>query len=161
MCDPVSLTLMSVGISAAGSVVGGMQSAKIHSANAAALEEQAKRREIKAGFDADEARRNYRRAAGKNRAAASATGLDLSTFSDIEDDSALESALEVEAIKYGGSVDAANYRTQANIQRAEGRAAQIGGYFSAAGKLAGGAARLPNQGGSTFVPSWSTSVYRA
>lgn len=143
MCmDPVSITLAATAISAAGSVVSGIQKKNEGDANAAALETSAQQRLEKAKFDTEQADRQYRRNEGSVEAKIGTTGVDVMSFTSVLADDAKESALQKKAILVGAQVEANNLRFQAAGQKAAGRDAMIGGIFGAFGAVAGGSAKV-------------------
>jgi hypothetical protein len=151
--------------SAAIGVVGTLGNAKSVSetaqVNAHALDTQAAYREEKAKYDSAQALTRYQRVRGAQIASAASTGLDIASFSDVMADSAMESALEIKAIKYQGHLEAQNLRFQASGKRTEAENALAAGYLNAgsavigaAGKMAGS---LPTNSVSTDSP-WTTTV---
>lgn len=140
------MMLVGTGISAAGSIAGGISANKTAKANAAALEEQARLRQEKGKYDIETQDRQFRRQQGKVLSAVGASGVSAASFLDILADDAAESALEKQAIKFGADADSSNLKRQASIQRQQGRAAMIGSIFSAAGSLASGYGKVTSYG---------------
>ena len=64
----------------------------------------------------------------------------------VMEDTALQGELDALTIRYGGDVAAANARSQANLQRMQGRAAQTSGYISAGTTLLSGASQAAGWG---------------
>lgn len=166
MCPPAAVAMALVTVaSTAVSVVGTLGSAKAASQtaniNAQALETQAAYREEKAKYDSEQALTRYQRVRGAQVATAATTGLDIASFSDVMADSAMESALEVKAIKYQGTLEANNLRFQASGERAEATNAKSSGTWNAIGQGVSGAAKLlgqmPTNSVSTSSP-WQTTV---
>jgi hypothetical protein len=137
-----------------------MSAAKVGRTQQAEFGRQADLREQKAVFDSAQARNKFERVRGQQAAAIGATGLDPSSFSDLLADSVMESELEVKAIKFQGAQEAYNLRTQGAAARQSGDAAQVASYFSAAGTVASGGAKIA--AGPTFqstaIGPWRTSV---
>lgn len=162
MCiDPVSLTLISAGASAAGSLFSGFSSYQNGKANAAALEVQAKNREEKAKFDVERADNKFQRVQGTARNVAAASGIDVKSFYDVLADNAAESALEKEAIRYGAELDVSNLKSQAAASRKNGTAALVGGAIGAVSAVAGGYGKIATSKSGTGVQltnPWRTST---
>ena len=154
MCDPITIGF----VSAAGSLTSGFMSKKIGDANAKAYDQAAKNREEKAKFDSEQALTKYDRTRGAAVAAIGTTGFDIASFSDVFADSATESALEVKAIKYQGTVEANYLRFQADSQRYQGNAALIGSVFQAAGQVGAGYGK--SQGMNQNVAAGTTVGYQ-
>ena len=138
MClDPVSLGVMAVSaaVGAGGSIFSGASQASTHSSNAAALRQQAADRQAKAQYDSELALRKYVRTSGSRDAMIGTTGLSANSFSDIFADDKAESALEIEAIKYQGKLEARNLEFQAAGQDRLSKDARISSYFNAASSV--------------------------
>lgn len=139
MCiDPVSMMVIGTVASAGSQLVGGMSSMSTANSNAKALQQQAYLREQKGEYDVEQADRRFRREQGKVLAGLAVSGVDASSFYDVLNDNASESALEKKTIRYGATADANNLRHQAMTTKAQGKAAFIGSIFSAAGTVASG-----------------------
>jgi hypothetical protein len=164
MCEPVSigLGLATFGLGAAQSITQATMGAQTARVNAAALEQQAQIRLQKGEFDADQAINKYERLAGQARANIGVTGISADSFGDVLADSAMESALEVKAIRWGAAHEAKNLQFQASVQRANAKAAKVGGIFGVLGSaLKGFSAFKGMQPGGTqgfSVPSWNATV---
>lgn len=61
-------------------------------------------------------------------------------------DTAAEGEYDAQLIRYGGEVKAVQHYAQAALDRQQGRAAQVGGYFTAGGQLLKGAGGLKGIG---------------
>ena len=146
MCDPITLGVTSAVIGAAGSLTSGIMSKQIGDANAKAYDQQARNREEKAKFDSAQARTKYDRHRGQTLASIGTTGFDIASFSDVFADSATESALEVKAIKYQGTVESNYLRFQGASAKYQGKAALLGSVFQAAGQVAGGFGKTAGMG---------------
>jgi hypothetical protein len=179
MCEPMTLALVAAGITAAGSVVGGINSnnaakfqARVAEQNAI-LDREASRDSLERGKK--EELRQYRINAarlGEQRAAMGANGVEV--------DFGNNAALQADTIRFGQE-DAQIIRENANREahgfqisawnqdqaakgaRAQGKAALIGGIFDAAGTLVsagsqykkgqatqGGGSNFSSGGGSSF-----------
>lgn len=148
MCDPFTLMAVGTAVSAAGTVATGYMGMKAGEANADGYRQQAIMREEKAKFDSSQAITRFQRTQGQAIANIGTTGISIESFSDVLADSAIESALEVEAIKWQGTAEANNLRFQADAQEYQGKAAFIGSLFAAAGQVAGGVGKSMGMQGS-------------
>lgn len=165
MCPPaviaVGLAVASTAAGIAGAIGSAKAASKTAQVNAQSIDNQAAYREEKAKFDASQALTRYQRVRGAQIATAASTGLDIASFSDVMADSAMESALELKAIKYQGTLEANNLRFQASGQRAEAANAKGAGTWGAINAGLSGAAKIygamPTNSVSTDSP-WTTSV---
>lgn len=148
MCDPFTLTVASAAVGAAGSLATGFMGMQAGKANAKAYKYQAQLREEKAAFDSAQAVTKFQRVQGQAIANIGTTGIDLQSFSDVLADSAVESALEVAAIKWQGQHEADNLRFQARTQEYQAKAAMISSVFQATGQALGGAGKAYGMQGS-------------
>lgn len=164
MCDPFTLMAVGTAVSAAGSLASGYMGMQAGKANAAGYRQQAILREEKAKYDSAQAITRFERTQGQAVANIGTTGLSIESFSDVLADSAVESALEVEAIKWQGHAEANNLRFQAATQEYQGKAAMISGIFSAVGQAAGGMGKAMGMQGSPMngvgYSPWSYQVNR-
>lgn len=163
MCGPL-LMLAGGLVSAAGTIWGGIESSKIANRNAAQFDEQARLRLEKGKYDVENALNKYERTRGQAVANIGTTGIDPSSFGDVLADSLAESKMEVQAIKFGTRAEVMGLQFQANSQREQGRAAQIGSYFGAAGQVLGAVGKAqytsenPSAGGSAGFSPWRYSI---
>lgn len=163
MCGPL-LMLAGGLVSAAGTIWGGMESAKIANRNAAQYDEQARLRLEKGKYDVENALNKYERTRGQAFANIGTTGIDPKSFSDVLADSLAESSMEVQAIKFGTRAEVSGLQFQASSQREEAKAAKIGSYFGAAGQVLGAAGKFasasqnPSAGGSAGFSPWRYSI---
>lgn len=158
MCDPVTATVVSVGLSVGSSLYQGAQAKKRAKSNADVLERQAALRQEKARVDIEQADIRARRQAGARDAIIGTSGVSAESFSDIIDDDLKSAALDKQLIKYGADIDSSNIRMKAAQQRSEGKAALFGSVLSAAGSVAAGYGRvgeLRTKGVATTSP-WAT-----
>jgi hypothetical protein len=164
MCPPTAIaigfTVASTALSMANAVQAGQSQARVSETNARALETQAAYRQEKAKFDAAQVLTKYQRVRGKQIAGAAASGIDIASFSDALADSTIESALEVKAIRYQGTLEANNLLFQAAGERNEADGFRRAGTINAVAAGLQGGARLAGQiPTSTSVSSpWETSV---
>lgn len=156
--------------------VQAQQTQQIADTNAVEFERQADLRVQKAKFDGAQAINRYNRVYGDQMAAIGKSGLDVGTFSDVIADSALESNLEVQQLKWTGDQEARNLKVQAYNQRAnadlqakglllEAEAADVNaktlrttGQAAAVSGLASAATKAGNLAGDWAASSKSVSV---
>lgn len=142
---------ITIGLSAISSIVGAAsqasqgQAAYDYSAyNASIAEENAKEtRAVAAQNESDQAT-TVRRVISSQRAAAAASGVDVSSGSPLElmSETAASGAYDALKIRYAGSVQAANYESQAALDRLQGQMYRTAGYSRAGATLLGGASRV-------------------
>ncbi len=134
-------------ISAAVGALGAVQEAR---ASAAASEFNAKvadNNAIIAEQNAAAEERRHRRAADREaagmRARIGAAGVTLEGSPlELLEDQALEAELDALNIRYGGRLQATNYRSQAQLDRSRARSARTQGFISAGTSLLEGAGRF-------------------
>jgi len=130
-------------IAAAGSVYSGEQSRKAASQNADIQEQAAANAEAKAKYDEERHRKSVDKLLSAQRALYGKSGLDMSGSPLlVMEDTAAQGELDALAIRYGGSVAAAQQRSAANLSRMEGSAAQTSSYFKAGSSLLTGASKI-------------------
>lgn len=135
MCEPGTMMIAGAGLSAAGTLYGGISSNRAAKEAAAALEMQAQLRIQQGEYDAAQELRMHERDLGKKTASAAASGISLESFADVFADDAMESALARKTIRWGAQRDAANLRAQAAATKKQGKNSLIGSAFAAAGSL--------------------------
>jgi hypothetical protein len=130
--EPSTVTGIAAGVEAVGSLVSGVaQSAKAHQA-ASVDRANAQIAENQADSEAAAIRERARRLAGQNRAAAGASGVDITgSFADALDDSAINAELDAMTSEYEGKMQSRNYRSQAAAEDSAASGALVGGAFSA------------------------------
>jgi hypothetical protein len=152
MCNVASFTAAGATtaggwLTAAGQLSSGIMSWQTGRENQAQFEYQAALREQKGKYDAEQARNKYDRTRGQAAVNMGTTGISLASFSDVMADSAMESALEIKAIRFQAQAEAENLRAQGRAKANEGRAAFIGSVFSAIGTGLNTRAKLASMGG--------------
>jgi hypothetical protein len=145
MCDPVSI---GVGFAVVGATVGAVSALRQGSAakgaaqaNANLIDMQARQREHKAQYDEAQKRNAFLRVRGRQQAIAGKSGLSMLSFSDVFEDSALESALEIKAIRYSAAADVYQLKYQRNVEVWKGNEAKKAGQLAAVGAIAKGGAQ--------------------
>ncbi len=158
MCEPVTLAIAATAVSAAGSIVSGVNQsnqmrygARVAEANAA-MDRAAAQDAIDRG--AKEEQRQYRKNAqvqGQQRVALAANGLevDFGSAGDIQDDAKMigwedASTIRQNAIREakGYEISAANNVDKAASSRAGAKAAVIGSVFDAGSTILSGASQV-------------------
>lgn len=134
------LGILGTGVSAAGTIAAGAAQKSAADFQAEQLEKQA--HEERAAAQREESRTKKERdfVLSRQQAVASASNLGAldETVLDLAGDVVQESAYQQGMIRYGGEERAKGRRAQAAAARLEGKAAQTGSYFGAAGTLMSG-----------------------
>lgn len=161
MCDPVTLTVLTVGatvLTAGAQVYSGMAAnaqgkyeAKIAGQNAALARESVKDAQSRQAIEQQRHWRKVAAAMGMQRAQAAAAGLDVDFGSpgDLQEDTLMIGYEDASTINEnygkeikGYDIEAANYTMQGRAAKARGKAAEIGGFLSAGGTILGGASQV-------------------
>lgn len=143
MCSLVGLMAVGTVMQAGSSIMQGRMAAQQGDLQAAAGRREAKLTEQKGAFDAARATERARGLIGTQIATASANGLQIDgSVADVIDDSAQQSQLDIDAIRYGANTQAANARFDARVARFNGQAGKTAGYINAGSDLISGATRI-------------------
>lgn len=138
MCGPVAAVIGGV-VSGVGALVQASAARRSYEAQAALNDRQAGLERLRGEYEAGQFRKQADRLIGTTIASGAAGGVLYSgSVAEVVQETIAETELDIEAIKYGANVNAANYQAQAGIDRANGRRALIGGFFNAAGNVLGG-----------------------
>lgn len=144
MCDPISMTLISAGMSAMGTLMQAQTQAAQASMQAQMYKRQAFMEREAGAQKADQANREGLRVQGAQRAGQAASGIDIGTGSalDTRVDSAVEVQRDVDAIRWNAAVQEDNAKYKA--RESKWNAAQIkkGGYLDALVPLINGATQI-------------------
>jgi hypothetical protein len=143
------LAIIGAGVSAAGSVLGGVMAqqqanytAKAADANAAAANQQAY---AQAGAVRDQ----YGEVAATQRAQLAASGVDINSVTAgtlaLETQKRAEQAAATQI--WQGHSEATAYKNQAAVAKAEGKAALVGGIIGGVGSILGGVANMAGTSG--------------
>ncbi len=125
--------------------------------NAQVAERNAKIAEDKANYEADLQKQKVRRAIGSQRAIQLASGyLMEGSALDLQEDTVVQGELDRLAILYGGDIEAANFKSEAELSRMRGSAAAAAGRTAAFGTVLGGVAQTGYTGRQMGV-SWLQS----
>ena len=148
--DPVTLMLVSAGVSAMGSIQEGQAAkaqadaqAKASEYNAAVTRIQADVARQQAGAREEQQRRGARQVMGRQRAAIAQSGVGfIGSALDIAEQSAAAAELDALTMRYEGELAARGLLAQAEgdlygakVQRAAGKQAQTAGYLQAGSTL--------------------------
>lgn len=154
--------LVAAGVSAVGSLVGGIAQHGQANAQARVAGENADIAEDQASAQADAIREKARRSRGTNLANIGASGVTIDgSFADALTDSDINSELDARTALWNGEVAADNQRSQAASSRSSGNAALFGGVVNAgSAALSGyGSWKLLQAygGGGAAVPSYGVA----
>ena len=141
----LSDVMMGVGVAtmAAGALSGGAAARQAGDYNAAVAGQRAETERERARIEVERHNRRTGLLASSQRQAYAASGVTTAGSPIlIMADTAAEAEYDAQLIRYGGEVNAAALYADAAASRMQGRAAQTGSYFTAAGGLAKGAAMM-------------------
>lgn len=149
------LGLVGAGVSAAGTLAAGAAQKSAADFQAAQLDQQAKEETAAAQREAERAKKEKNFVLSRQQAVAGASGLGAldETVQDLAGDVITQGTLNEGMIRYGGEERAKGRRAQAASARMEGKAAQTGSYFGAAGTLMDGVG--------SFAKDWNPTPYAA
>lgn len=135
--------LLSAAFGALGAIQSAQASASASEFNAQVADNNAVIAEQNAAAEARRQRRAAGRQAARSRAQIGAAGVALEGSPlDVLEDQAMEAELDALNSLYGGRLQATNYRSQAQLDRASARSARTQGFISAGTSLLNGAARF-------------------
>ena len=139
-----ALVIASAAISAAGAIKMSQAQATAARYNAQVNEQNAQIAEAQGAAAAEAQSREAQRRIGAAVAQYGAAGVDLSTGSpaDVLAESVRNATLDNLTLKYNYKLRALGFRNQANLDYMSADASRQAGYFSAAGALVGGAAKV-------------------
>lgn len=131
------VALAAAAISAAGTVVTGIQQQKQAKTQSAILRQQADRERLQSEADEKEFRDQQQRLLAKRRAVLGGSGVDLSSGSPLlaSQDFAGETELQALKIRNGGEVRGTRLEQNAGLVSAKGNAAMTGSLFRAGATL--------------------------
>lgn len=143
------------------SVIGGFQEAQGHKYNAKLAKQQAKLVQRDAAYEAKLQEERNSRMLGQGRAAAYASGLELSGSNlDLQAQNAEEAQRDVLAIRYNGEAQATALKNQARLDKAKAKQAKLGGVVGAVTGFIGsdlfGDTPSPGQTPSLFDPYYGS-----
>ena len=135
--------LLSAAVGALGAIQQARSSAAASEFNAQVADNNAITAEQNAAADERQQRRTASREAASSRARIGAAGVSLEGSPlDVLEDQALEAELDALNLRYGGKLQASNYRSQAQLDRSRARSAKTQGFISAGTSLLNGAAKF-------------------
>jgi hypothetical protein len=148
-------------VSAAGTIAAGAAQKQAKDYEASQLEMQALEERAAAQREAQQSRRERDLLLSRQQAVAATSNLGAldETVLELSGDVARDAAVNEGMILYGGEERAKGRRAQAVASRLEGRAAQTGAAFSAAGTILGGIGSFANSYMKT-PPKTATASYR-
>lgn len=136
-------TVAGTGVAVAGQIQQAKAEKEVADYNAEVLESQAKAVEKKTTFDEDLHRDRVRKILSSQRAQYGSRGIDITgTPLLVQLDTAERGELDALAIRYGGDVEAALTRSQANLVKMGGRNRRVASYYGAGRTLLSGASSL-------------------
>ncbi|QND67637.1 hypothetical protein HB777_29345 [Mesorhizobium loti] len=149
------LGLVGTAVSAAGTLAAGAAQKSAADFQAAQLDQQAKEETAAAQREAERAKKEKNFVISRQQAVAGASGLGAldETVQDLAGDVITQGTVNEGMIRYGGEERAKGRRAQAASARMEGKAAQTGSYFGAAGTLMDGVG--------SFAKDWNPTPYAA
>ncbi|WP_289036006.1 hypothetical protein [uncultured Roseibium sp.] len=158
MCDPITLTAVSIGTSLVGGFVQASGVNAQASAEADAAERQAllaeRAKEVnqtQASFERKRSLQQLSQVIGNNRAAGAERGLsDTGSLVDVMDDNAFEAAQDLEAIRYRAEGERDNLTMEASDARARGSSARKAGRIGSFGAVLGGVTGAATTLGNSF-----------
>lgn len=144
MCfDPASLAIIGTVVSAAGSIVSGVQQQQLANAQAKALEQQALADSQASGYEAQRERRQQELRLANARAQVGASGVAMSgSPSEVLVANAREGEMDIRAIQYGSQIRQNNLYTQGQIAKWQGKQAMASGIINAGTGLISGLSSL-------------------
>lgn len=158
MCEPMTLALAASAVSAAGSIYGGLAAnaqgkyaSAVAEQNAGLANEQARDAKERGQKDAQLLYRKYSQLKGQQQAGMAANGIDTAFGSalDVQRDTAMMASEDADALHRntaaemkGFEINAANFRSQAQASRMQGKNALVGSLFQAGGSLLDGASQF-------------------
>ena len=138
-----AVPIIALVVAAAGAVYGGIQQKQAAQYNADVAEQGAQAAQQKAAYDETQHRIRVRKILSTERALYGESGVDMvGSPLLVQENTVKQGELDSLAIRYGGDVEAARQRSQANLYRMQGNNAQVSSYFGAGSSLLTGAGRL-------------------
>jgi len=142
MADPMTLMMIGMGVSAAGTLYTGMQNYQAGQYNAAMAREEAKTQEVLTDIEIQKHRRDVKRLKSAQIARYGASGVTLEGSPLlVMADSAAEAELDEALIRYSGWAKARGLRSEAYLSNKKGRESLYGSTLKAGGTLLTGYAK--------------------
>lgn len=139
MCFPVAMALVSAGISAAGSVMGGAMAQQQAKAQKAAYDRQAQMTTMQGEYEAGRKQDEINQITGRQVALTGGSGVTLEgSPTAVIADTASQGALDIGAIRWGAKVKADTFNYEGQLAKIQGQNAMAGGIMGGIGSLVGG-----------------------
>lgn len=143
MCAFAPLLLASTALSAVGSVMQGNQAAAAGAAQQQAYNQAAEAERVSAGYEATRVYDRNKRAQSAALTQVAGSGVALSgSPADVLADNAVQSQMDVDAIRFGSQIKQNNLRTQGDLAMFSGQQRQQAGFIGAATNIASGLTAL-------------------
>ena len=142
MATGAAFGIIAKGIAAAGAAYTAYSTHQTAKYNEKVAEQQAQQVTAKAKYDADLHRQRVQRLLSKQRALYGKSGVEMSGSPLlVMEDTIEQGEIDALAIQYGGDVESARARSQANLYKMQGRSAIVGGAARSGGTLLSGYAQ--------------------
>lgn len=143
MCAFAPLMLASTALSAVGSVMQGNQAAAAGAAQQASYNQAADAERASAGYEATRVYDRNRRAQSAALTQVAGSGVTLAgSPTDVLADNAVQSQMDVDAIRFGSQIKQNNLRTQGDLAMFSGQQRQQAGFLGAVTNVASGLTAL-------------------
>lgn len=138
ICDPVTMTVLAVGVQAFGQIQQGQAAKRSADYNAAISRQNAEttRQQTEARKETQDRERRLR--LGANIASGGASGVGSEAFGDVMASNAMQEELDLLTLESEGLLQARDFEAQANLQKAEGRQALTSSIIGAGSTILGG-----------------------
>lgn len=155
------LTVLSAGIGAAGSIIGGVSAKQQANAQARQLERQADAERAQASQAVAQKYSEQKQLMSDQQAAAAASGGDAldPSILDIQADTAGRGFQQRGTIVANGENIARGYEEQADAAKASGKSALLGGFIGAGTSVLGSATKAYQAYGSKYMPTATANRY--
>jgi hypothetical protein len=166
MCAFAPLMLATTALSVAGSVMQGNQAAAQGEAQRASYYQAADAERVASGYEATRVFEHNRRATSAAITQVAGSGVTLAgSPTEVLADNAVQSQMDIDAIRFGSQIKQGNLRTQGDIAMFSGEQRQQASYIGAATNLASGLTSLytprasVRMGGSGFSMSGTGGLF--
>ena len=160
MADPISIiSIIGTVVGVVGQVIGGMNAQKASDYNAQVATQNAMIARNNAEYQAMQQQRAARIKIGAAEANYGASGItNEGSPLDVLEESARNAELDAQVLRYQGSIRAAGFTDQANLDTMEGQSDLTTGIFRGFGAAASGASDFFTKGPGTPIPTNYTSA---
>jgi uncharacterized lipoprotein YbaY len=143
MCAFAPLMIAATGLQAVGSIMQGNAAADAGAAQQAAYNQAAENERLAAGYEATRVFDKGRRAQSSALVQVAGSGVSLAgSPTEVLADNAVQTQLDVDAIRFGSQIKQANLKTQGDLAFMQGQQKQQAGYLGAVTNIAGGLTQL-------------------